>query len=85
VKLLAESGAKVVLGDINKDDAEKLCKDHSSLTFVECDVSKYSDIYNLFRTAFDKHGRVDHAVSNAGIFGMFTADGESYYYILTIW
>lgn len=40
----------------------------SSATFVECDVIKYSDIYRLFRQAYDMHGHVDHAISCAGIF-----------------
>ena len=35
---------------------------------MKCDVTKYDDIYNLFKTAYDKYGRVDHAVSSAGIF-----------------
>ncbi|KIW87108.1 uncharacterized protein Z519_12219 [Cladophialophora bantiana CBS 173.52] len=37
------------------------------LTFLPCDVCNYSDIYALFRTAHDEHGRVDHAVFCAGI------------------
>lgn len=31
-------------------------------------MTKYNDIYNLFKKAHDKHGRVDHAISCAGIF-----------------
>ena len=31
-------------------------------------MSKYSDIYNLFKKAFDQHGTIDHAISCAGIF-----------------
>lgn len=56
------------LGDVNKEAAEQLCKDYSGLTFVQCDVTKYEDIYNLFKTAYDKHNKVDHAISCAGIF-----------------
>jgi NAD(P)-dependent dehydrogenase (short-subunit alcohol dehydrogenase family) len=36
--------------------------------FVECDVTKYDDIYKLFRKAYDWYGHVDHAISCAGIF-----------------
>ena len=68
VKTLSKHGAKVVLGDINKEAADALCKDYSGLSFVHCDVSKYDDIYNLFKTAHEEHGRIDHAVSCAGIF-----------------
>ena len=53
---------------MNEAAAEKLCTEHSGPTFVRCDVSKHDDIYNLFKTAFDQHGRIDHAVSCAGIF-----------------
>ena len=31
------------------------------------DASSYSDNIKLFRTALDKHGRVDHAIACAGI------------------
>ncbi|KAK3723298.1 hypothetical protein LTR37_002021 [Vermiconidia calcicola] len=68
VQILAQNGAKVVLGDINADAAEQLCKTYSGLSFVKCDVANYDDIYNLFKTAYDQHGRVDHAISSAGTF-----------------
>lgn len=68
VKTLSKNGAKVVLGDINKEAAGNLCKEHPGLSFVQCDVSEYDDIYRLFKVAFDQYGRVDHAVSCAGIF-----------------
>jgi NAD(P)-dependent dehydrogenase (short-subunit alcohol dehydrogenase family) len=38
-----------------------------SITFTHCDVSSYAAIYALFRTAYDKHGRVDHAIGCTGI------------------
>jgi NAD(P)-dependent dehydrogenase (short-subunit alcohol dehydrogenase family) len=41
--------------------------ENGSLTFLVCDVRKYSDMYALFRTAWDTHGRVDHAVFCAGV------------------
>ena len=68
MKTLSKYGAAVVLGDVNTPAAEALRKEYSELDFVPCDVTKYSDIYNLFKTAVNKHGRVDHAVSCAGIF-----------------
>ena len=68
VKTLAENGAKVVCGDINTDAGEKLCKEHAGLDFVKCDVTVYDDIYKLFKTAYEKYGRIDHAISSAGIF-----------------
>lgn len=72
VELLAKAGAKVAVGDINTEAAEQLCKDREGVSFQHCDVTKYDDIYNLFKVAHDKYGRIDHAVSSAGIFGSST-------------
>lgn len=68
VNILAKSGASVVIGDINDEAAEKLASEYAAVSFVRCDVTKYGDIYNLFKTAYDKHGHIDHAVSCAGIY-----------------
>jgi NAD(P)-dependent dehydrogenase (short-subunit alcohol dehydrogenase family) len=35
--------------------------------FVKFDASKYEDNIRLFRTAYEKYGKVDHAVACAGI------------------
>ncbi|KAJ9606379.1 hypothetical protein H2200_009340 [Cladophialophora chaetospira] len=83
VTILYRQGALVVFGDINQDVGETLVKTlHSErriqatasverngddLTFLCCDVCKYSDLYMLFRTAWDKHGCIAHAVFCAGI------------------
>lgn len=83
VKILYNSGAHVVFGDINrgvgeallntlrtdrhKGIAEKFSQGAEGLVFRICDVCNYSDIYNLFRSARDQHGRVDHALFCAGI------------------
>ena len=71
MKILSSQGARIVLGDVNVDAAEKLAKEYSGVTFVKCDVTKYDDLYNLFKTAYDTFGQVDHAVSCAGIFGAY--------------
>ncbi|KXT02627.1 hypothetical protein AC579_5450 [Pseudocercospora musae] len=67
-RILASHGAKVVFGDINVATAELLAKELDSVTFFRCDVVKYDDLYNLFKAAHDQYGRVDHAISCAGIF-----------------
>lgn len=69
VKFLSQSSAKVVIGDINAEAAEALCKECPGSTFVKTDVTHYDEIYNLFKKAHDKYGRIDHAVCCAGIFG----------------
>ncbi|KAK5708784.1 putative short-chain dehydrogenases reductase [Elasticomyces elasticus] len=66
-QLLVKYGAYVVFGDTN-DKAASDAVANSRVTFEHCDVSMYADIYSLFKKAYEKHGRVDHAVSCAGIF-----------------
>ena len=56
------------MGDVNAEAAKQLCDEFPTVSFVECDVTKYEDIYRLFRTALDKYGRIKHAVSCAGIY-----------------
>lgn len=68
IRILAQHGARIVFGDINTSAGEELAKQNESVTFVHCDVTKYEDIYELFKAAHDRYGRVDHAVSSAGIF-----------------
>ncbi|KAK5678125.1 hypothetical protein LTS10_009294 [Elasticomyces elasticus] len=67
-QLLVNYGAYVVFGDTNDKAASDAVKANSRFTFEHCDVSVYADIYSLFKKAYEKHGRVDHAVSCAGIF-----------------
>lgn len=67
-------GAKVVFGDVAIKPAEALVEQLSKsgsageISFIQCDVTKYDDIYKLFKTARDKYSCIDHAVSCAGIF-----------------
>jgi NAD(P)-dependent dehydrogenase (short-subunit alcohol dehydrogenase family) len=65
VKLLVEHGANVVFGDINVAAAHE---SGTSATFLECDVTKYDDIDQLFKKTYDQYGRIDHAISCAGTF-----------------
>ena len=67
VKILSKNGAQVVMGDINAEAAQKLCEELEGVSFVPCDVTKYGDIWNLFKVAFDKYKRIDSAISCAGI------------------
>ena len=69
VRLLVDAGAKVVIGDYDSKAGENLVSSFNSNqpTFVKVDVSKYEDNIKLFKTALEKHGRVDHAVACAGI------------------
>ena len=59
----------MVFGDVNKDASEALIAEiDSPRAHVQpCDVRSYPDIVALFRYAFHKFGRIDHAVANAGV------------------
>ena len=70
-RLLARSGARVVLGARRKDRIDALVKDitaegGSALGF-KTDVTKLGDVEALVRGGFDKHGRIDVIVNNSGI------------------
>ena len=57
-----------MIGDINSEAGSRLSNELQDSVFVHCDVTKYNDIYTLFETAHKKFGRIDHAVSSAGIY-----------------
>ena len=69
VDLLVEQGAQVIFGDLDASSGENVAAKHGSerVKFVPTDVTKYEDHVALFKLALEKYGRVDHALSIAGI------------------
>lgn len=74
VRALYSAGAHVVIGDIDEagckalvDRLESEIKSSSSLSYVRVDVRNYNDNLELFKIAYETHGRVDHAFSIAGV------------------
>jgi NAD(P)-dependent dehydrogenase (short-subunit alcohol dehydrogenase family) len=69
----AESGAKVVLADIDYTEAHKTCteidKTGVRAVAVPCDVSQSDDADTLIRKTIEVFGKVDILVNNAGISG----------------
>ena len=70
-RLLAEEGAKVVLGARRKDRIDAVVQEitargGSALGF-QTDVTERGDVEALAKGAVDKHGRIDVIVNNAGI------------------
>ncbi|KAK3049653.1 hypothetical protein LTR09_009075 [Extremus antarcticus] len=63
VELLAKAEAKVVVGDVNKEAGEQLCKEYHGVSFQHCDVTRYDDIYNLFKATFENFRHLDLANS----------------------
>ncbi|KAG4427642.1 hypothetical protein IFR05_016873, partial [Cadophora sp. M221] len=77
VTLLYTHGAKVIHGDWDVQAGSSLSSSLSSsstnisspgeTTFVQTDVTDYASVLKLFDTAWEKYGRVDVAISNAGV------------------
>ena len=70
-RLLAERGAKVVLGARRVDELEALGnevrKSGGEATCQQTDVAKRDDMASLCGLAFDRYGKLDVLISNAGI------------------
>lgn len=74
VERLFNNHADVVFGDMDEDAAMGVIKrleaeksDGGKVTFVKGNVTEYADVYKLFKTAYDKYGRVDHAFEIIGL------------------
>lgn len=68
----------MVFGDLNEALGSNLA-DETGATFVKTDVSVYDDQVRLFGAAYEKHGAVDHAIANAGIYeppGLFDPSAD---------
>jgi len=68
--LFAQSGAKVVIGDVDpvgSETVEAIKRDGGEAIFVRTDVSDESDVKNLIATAVETYGGLHCAFNNAGI------------------
>lgn len=67
----AESGGKVVIGDINeldgKETAKLIQRKGGEALFHKTDVTIEDDVNNLMKTAEDTFGRIDTLVTSAGV------------------
>ena len=70
-KLLAQEGAKVVIGDILDIDGQKIESEireaGGEATYVHLDVTREADWVAAVETAVGKYGKLDILVNNAGI------------------
>lgn len=69
---LAEAGAKVLIADLDEDEAAKSSQELSNNGFtahsVKTDVSSEEDVSNMISACQEKYGSVDILVNNAGIY-----------------
>ena len=78
VQSLAESGALVYIIDVQEDQAretmEVLQKQKMKVEFLQCDVSKQSQVAETVRQIFSNEGRIDILINNAGVSHIGTAE-----------
>ena len=69
--LLAEQGAKVVLGarrlDLLEALANRISEAGGKVSYAVADVKKREDLSNLVKLACDQYGKLDVLINNAGI------------------
>ena len=76
-KQLAESGATVVIADLDQDKADAAAKEISeSALGTKVDVANEESVQEMIRFAKEKTGRLDYLVNNAGIGGEQASTGE---------
>lgn len=72
-KLFAKHKAKVIVSDINLENAEKIAGEINSsgghAEAVQTDVTQFEGIEHLINTTVTNHGQLDVMVNNAGIGG----------------
>jgi 3-oxoacyl-[acyl-carrier protein] reductase len=61
-----EEGAKVIIWDLNEEKGTALAKELGA-DFDKVNTSNYADIEAAAKKVFDKYGRIDVLVNNAGI------------------
>ncbi|KAG2223539.1 hypothetical protein INT45_000859, partial [Circinella minor] len=72
---LVDRGTKVVIGNRNEEQGQKVVKEFNErlgsevAVFLCTDVTKYDDLKTLFALAESKFGGVDIAIMNAGVVG----------------
>ena len=65
-ELFAKNGAKVIVADINLDNARKVAEQMGGYP-LQVDVSSADSVEQMRKNVFDQHQKVDILVNNAGI------------------
>ena len=66
VKKFVKEGAKVVVADINLENATKVAKSSGGFA-IKVDVSNSSSFKNMVNETLEKFGKIEIMVNNAGI------------------
>ncbi len=63
-----DEGAKIIIGDVNIDEATKIAKQLNGNAYY-MDVSDSENVNNVFNKVYSEHKKLDILVNNAGING----------------
>ncbi|KIX99797.1 uncharacterized protein Z520_04433 [Fonsecaea multimorphosa CBS 102226] len=69
IRQFHSAGCRVIFGDTNSDQARKFISSLGPphvIHFNKCDMTRYSDMLDLFKLAITMYGRVDHAIFGVG-------------------
>lgn len=70
VHAFLDKGAKVVIGDINEEEGEKVVNDlkekNNDISFVKVDVSDEESVANLVSSTVELYGKLNIILNNAG-------------------
>lgn len=71
-ELFVKEGAKVVIADIDNENAEKTVKEinnikHDSSIFIKTNVSNKDSVINMIKNTVERFKKIDILVNNAGI------------------
>ncbi|MFT5166524.1 MAG: NAD(P)-dependent dehydrogenase (short-subunit alcohol dehydrogenase family) [Saprospiraceae bacterium] len=66
-RLFATHGAKVVLADINLENAAMVASEIQGAIAMQANVANYEEVEKLINATVEKYGRLDVIVNNAGI------------------
>jgi NAD(P)-dependent dehydrogenase (short-subunit alcohol dehydrogenase family) len=69
IRHLHAAGCRVLFGDTNPDQARRFISSLGPphvVHFNKCDMTRYSDMLDLFKLAVTMYGRVDHAIFGVG-------------------
>ncbi len=69
-RFLEEEALVITCGRDNEKGINIVNELESNIVFIKCDIGIKSDIENLFSFIWDKYGKLNIAVNNAGIFCM---------------
>jgi meso-butanediol dehydrogenase/(S,S)-butanediol dehydrogenase/diacetyl reductase len=68
---LAQEGANMIIADIDQEASEEVAKEITNIgrecLSIKTDVADEKNVKNMLDKALDKYGRIDIAISNAGV------------------